>query len=80
MPRKIFDLFYLGYPDIQEWLKETDIVMVPLGSCEQHGLHLPVCVDSIAAELPVQEAAQRANVPHTPLVWFGYSPQHLREP
>jgi len=80
MDRKIFNLFYLGYPDIQEWLKETDIVMVPLGSCEQHGLHLPVCVDSIAAELPVQEAAQRANVPHTPLVWFGYSPQHLREP
>jgi creatinine amidohydrolase len=74
---KIHNLYHCGYLDVREWLKETDVVIVPLGSCEQHGRHLPVCTDGIATELPVQRAAKLANVPHTPLVWFGYSPQHV---
>jgi creatinine amidohydrolase/Fe(II)-dependent formamide hydrolase-like protein len=24
--------------DVKEWLQETDICMVPVGSCEQHGI------------------------------------------
>jgi creatinine amidohydrolase len=74
---KVHNLYHCGYLDVREWLKETDIVLVPIGSCEQHGRHLPVCTDGIAAELPVQCAAKMANVPHTPLIWFGYSPQHM---
>jgi creatinine amidohydrolase len=74
---KVYNLYHCGYLDVREWLKETDVVIVPLGSCEQHGRHLPVCTDGIATELPVQQAAKLANVPHTPLVWFGYSPQHV---
>ena len=77
MNEKIYNLYHCGYLDVREWLEESDVVMVPLGSCEQHGRHLPVCTDGIATELPVQCAAKLANVPHTPLVWFGYSPQHL---
>ncbi len=77
---KIYNLYHCGYLDVREWLKETDVVIVPLGSCEQHGRHLPVCTDGIATELPVQRAARLANVPHTPLVWFGYSPQHVHPP
>ena len=74
---KIYNIYHCGYLDVREWLKQTDIVMVPIGSCEQHGRHLPVCTDGVATELPVQRAAQLANVPHTPLIWFGYSPQHM---
>lgn len=80
MAERIYNLFHLGYPDIQAWLRETDVVMVPIGSCEQHGLHLPVSVDSIACQVPVELAAPRAEVPHTPTIWFGYSPQHVRGP
>ncbi len=74
---KIYNLYHCGYLDVRQWLEETDIVLVPLGSCEQHGRHLPVCTDGVATEIPVQRAARLANVPHTPLIWFGYSPQHL---
>ena len=80
MEKNIYNLFYLTYVDVQKWLKETDIVMVPIGSCEQHGLHLPICTDSIACLVPVEKAAVKANVPHTPLVWCGYSPQHIKNP
>ncbi|MEE9240256.1 MAG: creatininase family protein [bacterium] len=74
---KIYNLYHCGYLDIREWLKETDIILVPLGSCEQHGRHLPVCTDGVATEVPIERAARLANVPHTPLIWIGYSPHHL---
>jgi creatinine amidohydrolase len=80
MADRIHNLYELGYLDVQEWLKETDVVLVPIGSCEQHGRHLPVSVDGLAALQAVQRAAKKASVPHTPLIWFGYSPQHLRGP
>jgi creatinine amidohydrolase len=77
---KIYNLFRCGYTEVREWLKETDIVLIPLGSTEQHGLHLPVCTDSIATELPCQIAAEKANVPYCHLMPIGYSPQHLHGP
>jgi creatinine amidohydrolase/Fe(II)-dependent formamide hydrolase-like protein len=77
---KIYNLFRCGYLDVRKWLEETDIVLIPLGSTEQHGRHLPVSTDSIATELPCQLAAELANVPHYQTIPFGYSPQHLHEP
>ena len=34
----------LAFPDIQEYLRRDDLVLIPLGSCEQHGAHLPIDV------------------------------------
>lgn len=74
---KIYNLFRCTYVDVRNWLKETDVVIIPLGSTEQHGKHCPVCTDSIATELPCQLAAEMANVPFIQLLPIGYSPQHL---
>ncbi|HOI17963.1 MAG TPA: creatininase family protein, partial [Geobacteraceae bacterium] len=74
---KIYNLFRCTYVEVREWLKETDIVIIPLGSTEQHGKHCPVCTDSLATEIPCQLAAEMANVPHVQLIPIGYSPQHL---
>ncbi len=67
---KIYNLFRCGYLDVREWLEETDVVLIPLGSTEQHGRHLPVCTDSIATELPCMVAAEMANVPYYQLIPF----------
>lgn len=77
---KIYNLFRCGYLDVRKWLEETDIVLIPLGSTEQHGRHLPVSTDSIATELPCMVAAEMANVPYYETIPFGYSPQHLHQP
>lgn len=74
---KIYNLFRCTYVNVRNWLKETDVVIIPLGSTEQHGKHCPVCTDSIATELPCQLAAEMANVPFIQLLPIGYSPQHL---
>jgi len=70
----------MTYPDVQEWLKKTDIILVPCGSHERHGFHLPLGCDSYHAWSVTTRAAVKADVPHTPLIWMGYSPHHMRKP
>ena len=56
------------------------ICLVPVGSLEQHGEHLPVGTDSLLVEhvsLRAAELAQR-DVIVAPTVWTGLSPHHVR--
>jgi creatinine amidohydrolase len=54
--------------------------LVPVGSLEQHGDHLPLSTDSLLAEHVCLEAARRTrtDVLVTPPLWTGLSPHHLR--
>jgi creatinine amidohydrolase len=72
------NISYLAWPDIQAFLKRSDLILIPMGSCEQHGAHLPVGMDYIYPEEVARRAAEKANVLYTPTIWMGYSPQHLR--
>ena len=77
---KSHNLFDLAPPDLQWFLAHSDIVLVPIGSLEQHGPHLPLGTDTITALEVAKRAAEIADVPYAPPLWAGYSPQHLREP
>ncbi len=72
-------LLDLAPPDIEWFLERSDIVLVPIGSCEQHGAHLPLGTDTITALEVARRAAHKADVPYTAPLWLGYSPQHMRE-
>ena len=72
-------LIDLAPPDIAWFQERSDIILVPIGSCEQHGAHLPLGTDTITALEVSRRAAERADVPYAPPFWAGYSPQHLRE-
>ena len=39
-------LLDLAPPDIAWFQERSDIVLVPIGSCEQHGPHLPLDTDT----------------------------------
>ncbi|HET8588124.1 MAG TPA: creatininase family protein [Nakamurella sp.] len=56
-------------------------VLIPLGSIEQHGPHLPVCVDTAVVSHLVDRAAQLAAeqipVVVTPTLPFGFANHHL---
>jgi creatinine amidohydrolase len=69
----------LSFPDFQEYLKVSDMIMIPMASLEQHGPHLPLFTDTITALEVTKRAAEQARVLYTPPVWMGYSPQHMRE-
>ena len=38
-------LLDLGPPDLREHLSRDDSILIPLGSCEMHGNHLPLGTD-----------------------------------
>ena len=69
----------LAPPDIAWFRERSDIILVPIGSCEQHGAHLPIGTDTITALEVSRRAAAKADVPYTAPFWLGYSPQHMRE-
>lgn len=56
------------------------VLIVPVGSVEQHGDHLPVVTDTLLVEAMVDAAVDRLDeipVLVTPPIWSGFSPHHL---
>jgi len=66
----------MSHPEIQEYLKTSDMLLVPLGSTEQHGTHLPLGTDSYEALTLATEISRRTGIVVAPLVWVGYSEYH----
>jgi len=70
----------LSYVDINEYLAEKDVVIVPMASTEQHGPHLPLYTDTITAVEVSARVSEQIGILHTPPIWTGYSPQHMYGP
>ena len=71
-----------SYEDIQNIGRQPgSILIVPVGSVEQHGHHMPVATDTILvdaiAELGAERVADDVPLLRTPPVWTGFSPHHL---
>ena len=68
--------------EFPEWASRGTVVIVPIGSTEQHGLHLPEDTDQRTVEYVSREAARRLDVPVlvTPTIPFGVSPHHMAHP
>jgi creatinine amidohydrolase len=73
-------LLDLSPPDIRAHLERDDSILVPLGSCEMHGDHMPLGTDIYNAIEVCRRAADLADTLYAPPIWTGYSPQHLRQP
>jgi creatinine amidohydrolase len=65
-----------AWPDLGAYFEEESLALVPLGSTEQHGPHLPEGTDHIIAEALAREAADRTGYLCTPTVTVGVSPHH----
>jgi creatinine amidohydrolase len=67
----------LTQPEIAAQLKKSPLVILPAGSVEQHGPHLPAGTDSFAASTIAHAVAERMDalvIPGTPL---GVTPMHM---
>jgi len=69
-----------AWPQIAEHLKTDDTILIPFASTEQHGEHLPLGTDSFQGLEITRRAAERSQTLYTPMLWFGYSPHHMRSP
>ncbi|NPV69461.1 MAG: creatininase family protein [Firmicutes bacterium] len=61
----------LTSPEAGEALSRAGYVIVPFGSCEQHGPHLPLDVDSVVASRLAEMVAIRVGGVVLPVVGYG---------
>lgn len=71
----------LTSPDVGELPRDV-VVVFPVGSMEQHSLHLPLSTDTmIVGEMCRRlESALPQDVLLLPVMWLGYSRHHMKYP
>ncbi|MSU66513.1 MAG: creatininase family protein [Opitutus sp.] len=69
----------LTWPEVKQLKVATKIVVLPLGSFEQHGLHLPLTTDTdlVTAIARGIERARPKKILCLPTLWPGHSTHHL---
>src|SRR5512145_3018845 len=70
----------MTWPEAEAALAGTRLALVPLGSTEQHGRHLPLGTDTMSAEALARAVAARVPCVVTPALPFGYAPYHADFP
>ena len=66
----------MSWVDIQTYLETSDMVIIPLGSTEQHGPHLPLGSDYYQAFAMAEKISRRTQVVVAPILLVGYSEYH----
>ncbi len=67
----------LTQPEIAVQLKSSPLVILPTGSVEQHGPHLPAGTDTFAANVIAAAVAERMDGLVLPATPFGVTPMHM---
>jgi creatinine amidohydrolase len=68
---------HMTRPEVQDLLTRSDMVIIPVASLEQHGLHLPIGTDYLNGVERAKLIAQRADVLVAPILLPGQSPYHM---
>ncbi len=78
--RKRHFLMDMTSAEMKKWLEKTDMILLPAGSCEQHGSHLPLGTDAYQALMVACSIAAKADLPIGPVIWAGLAPYHMGRP
>jgi len=72
----------LTWDEVKEKLPNIGTVILPVGSCEQHSLHLPLGTDTYSAIHLSEKVAEalKGKVYVLPPIWYGISPHHMNFP
>lgn len=61
----------MTWPQVEKYFKENDLVLIPVGSCENHGTHLPLGTDTLIPQKIAEMIMAHRDVLHTPALPFG---------
>lgn len=70
----------MSWDEFKDAMKETDLVIIPVGVIEEHGRHNPLGTDALIAEACAKLVGERVNAPVAPVMPFGYSPNVIDFP
>lgn len=82
MERKTYLYEHYTWPELGEVAKKQPVVVLPVGSVEDHGTHLPLDTDNFLIWSICEAAAQRAagDILLMPLVSYGFETHHMDFP
>jgi len=61
----------LSWPEAAEWFRGDPRLLLPVGSCMQHGPHLPLCTDTVIVEHLARDVGARARLLLAPTLAYG---------
>ena len=67
-------------PEVQSHIERRPLAVIPFGSIEQHGPHLPTGTDTIAAEVVAVALARALDAILVPFGPYGVTPIHAGHP
>ena len=70
---KNFEIEFMTRTEVEEHLVKNPVMILPVGSTEQHGFHLPLGTDTILAKALARMVAPRINSLIIPALYYGYS-------
>ena len=68
---------HMTWPEVQELLTRSDMVIIPVAALEQHALHLPIGTDFLNGLERAKLVAQKTDVLVAPILMPGNSPYHM---
>ncbi|RUM62474.1 MAG: creatininase family protein [Persephonella sp.] len=67
----------LTFEEVENYLKEKDIILIPIGSTEQHSSYGLIGTDFITAQEITKEVGKRLNILVAPTLPYGMSQHHM---
>lgn len=68
----------MSWTEFKEAIEETDLIIIPVGVMEEHGIHNPLGTDTFIAEACAKQVGERARALVAPVMPFGYSPNIVK--
>lgn len=68
---------HMTVPEVEAFLKKSDLAIIPIGALEQHSSHLPMGTDFINGIELCKLIAQERDVLVAPVLMAGQSPYHM---
>jgi creatinine amidohydrolase/Fe(II)-dependent formamide hydrolase-like protein len=66
----------MTYSEYEERLKKDDIILVPVGSTENHGPHAPLGEDTFLVTRICELVAEKTGCTVAQPIWYGSHPYH----
>lgn len=63
----------LTWTEVKEYLRKRRDVLLPFGSVEEHGYHLPLSTDGDIALVIAEKLSGKTGIIIAPIIWYGVS-------
>ena len=61
----------MNYLQVEEYLKKSDMILIPVGSLENHGKHMPLGTDTLIPDRIAHLISERSDILIAPTVNYG---------